>query len=151
MQQFLKSKVKNKLKKLNEANVINISRSTLASSGIGTNSLNDGLTFNRVFGTRVQDRKISLNVPDACQLLGVFESNDSGDADLPSLTLTAYSGPSGNNSDLIVGEKITGLDSNAVAVVVEKPSDTTLGIVLLNQNTFNIGETVKAEKSGVTA
>ena len=51
----LKSKVKNKLKKLNEANVINISRSTLASSGIGTNSLNDGLTFNRVFGTRVQD------------------------------------------------------------------------------------------------
>ena len=70
---------------------------------------------------------------------------------LPSLTLTAYSGPSGNNSDLIVGEKITGLDSNAVAVVVEKPSTTTLGIVLLNQNTFNIGETVKAERSGVTA
>ena len=68
------------------------------------------LTFNRVFGTRVQDRKISLNVPDAVQLLAVFESNDSGDADLPSLTLTAYSGPSGNNSDLIVGEKITGLD-----------------------------------------
>ena len=147
----LKSKVKNKLKKLNEANVINISRSTLPSSGIGTNSLNDGLTFNRVFGTRVQDRKISLNVPDACQLLGVFESNDSGDADLPSLTLTAYSGPSGNNSDLIVGEKITGLDSNAVALVVEKPSTTILGIVFLNQNTFNIGETVKAERSGVTA
>ena len=147
----LKSKVKNKLKKLNEANVINISRSTLASSGIGTNSLNDGLTFNRVFGTRVQDRKISLNVPDAVQLLAVFESNDSGDADLPSLTLTAYSGPSGNNSDLIVGEKITGLDSNAVAVVVEKPNVTTLGIVFLNQNTFNIGETVKAERSGVTS
>ena len=96
------------------------------------------MTFNRVFGTRVQDRKISLNVPDACQLLGVFESNDSGDADLPSLTLTAYSGPSGNNSDLIVGEKITGLDSNAVALVVEKPNTTTLGIVLLNQNEFNI-------------
>ena len=147
----LKSKVKNKLKKLNEANVININRSTLSSSGIGTNSLNDGLTFNRVFGTRVQDRKISLNVPDVCQLLGVFESNDSGDADLPSLTLTAYSGPSGNNSDLIVGEKITGLDSNAIAVVVEKPSTTTLGIVLLNQNEFNIGETIKAERSGVTA
>ena len=147
----LKSKVKNKLKKLNESNVINISRSTLASSGIGTNSLNDGLTFNRVFGTRVQDRKISLNVPDACQLLGVFESNDSGDADLPSLTLTAYSGPSGNNSDLIVGEKITGLDSNAVALVVEKPNVTTLGIVFLNQNIFNVGETVKAERSGVTA
>jgi len=147
----LKSKVKNKLKKLNDANVINITRSSLAASGIGTNSLNDGLTFNRVFGTRVQDRKISLNVPDAVQLLGVFESNDAGDADLPSLTLTAYSGPSGNNSDLIAGEKITGLDSNAVAVVVEKPSTTTLGVVLLNQNEFAIGETVKTERSGVTA
>ena len=89
--------------------------------------------------------------PDAVQLLAVFESNDAGDADLPSLTLTAYSGPSGNNSDLIVGEKITGLDSNAVAVVVEKPNVTTLGIVFLNQNTFNIGETVKAERSGVTS
>ena len=134
----LKSKVKNKLKKLNEANVINITRSTLSSSGIGTNSLNDGLTFNRVFGTRVQDRKISLNVADGCQLLAVFESNDSGDADLPSLVLTAYSGPSGNNSDLIVGEKLTGLDSNAVAVVVEKPSTTAVGVVFLNQNTFNV-------------
>ena len=147
----LKSKVKNKLKKLNDANVINITRSSLAASGIGTNSLNDGLTFNRVFGTRVQDRKISLNVPDAVQLLGVFESNDAGDADLPSLTLTAYSGPSGNNSDLIAGEKITGLDSNAIAVVVEKPSTTTLGVVLLNQNQFAIGETVKTERSGITA
>ena len=147
----LKSKVKNKLKKLNEANVINITRSSLAASGIGTNSLNDGLTFNRVFGTRVQDRKISLNVPDAAQLLGVFESNDSGNADLPSITLTAYNGPSGNNSDLIVGEKITGLDSNAVALVVEKPNVTTLGVVLLNQNEFTIGETVKAERTGVTA
>ena len=147
----LKSKVKNKLKKLNSANVINITRSSLSASGIGTNTLNDGLTPNRIFGTRVQDRKISLNVPDAVQLLGVFESNDAGDADLPSLTLTAYSGPSGNNSDLIVGEKITGLDSNTVAVVAEKPSTTTLGIVLLNQNEFAVGETIKTERSGITA
>ena len=91
----LKSKVKNKLKKVNEANVINVTRSTNASSGIGTNTLNDGLTNSRVFGTRVQDRKISLNVPDVASLLAVFESNDSGDADLPSVNLTAYSGPSG--------------------------------------------------------
>ena len=82
-----------------------------------------------------------MNAPDACQLLGVFESNDSGDADLPSLTLH-YIHALSNNSDLIVGEKLTGLD-NAVAVVVEKPNTTTLGIVLLNQNTFNVGETIK--------
>ena len=142
----LKSKVKNKLKKLNDANVINITRSTLTSSGIGTNTLNDGLTNSGIFGTRVQDRKISLNVPDVVQLLAVFESNDSGDADLPALTLTAYSGPSGNNSDLIVGEQIIGLDSNAVGLVVEKPNVNTLGIVLQNQNVFSIGEREKHQK-----
>ena len=147
----LKSKVKNKLKKVNEANVISITRSTLSSSGIGTNTLNDGLTNSRIFGTRVQDRKISLNVPDAASLLGVFESNDAGDADLPAVTLTAYSGPSGNNSDLIVGEQLIGLDSNAVGLVVEKPTVTSVGIVLLNQNNFSAGEKIKATRSGVTA
>ena len=147
----LKSKVKNKIKKLNSANVINITGSSLSASGISTNSLNDGLTPNRVFGTRVQDRKISLNVPDACQLLAVIESNDNGDADLPSLTLTAFSGPSGNSSDLIIGEKITGLTNNAVALIAEKPSATTIGIVLLNENLFDANEVIKTEKSGITA
>jgi hypothetical protein len=147
----LKSKVKNKLKKLNDANVLIVNRSSSAASGVGTNTSNDGLTYSTVFGTRVQDKKISLNVPDACQLLAVIESNDNGDADLPSLVLTGFSGPSGNNSDLIIGEKITGLNSNAVAVVVEKPNNTTLGIVFLNENTFDVGETVKTQKSGINA
>ena len=147
----LKAKVKTKQKKLNDSNVLVVNRSVESASGIGTNTLNDGLTSSTVFGTRVQDSKISLNVPDAVDLLAVIESNDAGDPDLPALTLTAYDGPSGNNSDLIVGEKITGLASNAVGLVVEKPNVTTLGIVLLNQNTFDVGEKVKAEKSGVTA
>jgi len=147
----IKGTVRNKQKRINEANVVVIGRSKLTSSGIGTNTLNDGLTYSRVYGTRVQDKKISLNVPEAVQLLAVFESNDSTDADLPSLTLGSYSGPSGNNTDLIVGEKITGTESNAVAVVVEKPNTSTIGVVLLNQNQFILGETVRASKSGVTA
>jgi len=156
----IKSKIKTKQKKLQDANVLVVNRSTLAASGIGTNTLNDGLTTNSVFGTRVQDSKISLNVPDACELLAVIESNDAGDPDLPALTLTAYDGPTGNNSDLIIGEKITGLTSNAVALVVEKPNVTTLGVVFLNQNAvdperagsiFDVGEKIKTEKSGITA
>ena len=146
-----KAKVTNKQKKINEANVIVVNRSKLTSSGIGTNTLNDGLTYSRVYGTRVQDRKISLNVPEVVRVLAVFESNDASDPDLPSLTLGSYSGPSGNNIDLIVGEQIIGLESNAVAVVVEKPNVTAIGVVKLNQNQFILGETVKAVKSGVTA
>ena len=112
----LKSKVTNKQKKLNEANVLVVKRSTLEASGIGTNTLNDGLNVSvtdkensRVFGTRVQDEKISLNVPDAAQLLGVFESNDTSEPDLPSITMSGFSGPSSNNADLIIGERLTGL------------------------------------------
>ena len=112
----LKSKVKTKQKKLNESNTIVINRSSSSSSGIGTNTANDGLTQSDVFGTRVQDRKISLNVPDVVEVLAVIESNDNGDPDLPTVALTTYDGPSGNNSDLIIGEKITGLASNAVAL-----------------------------------
>jgi len=147
----LKGTVRNKQKKINDANVIVINRSKLTSSGIGTNTLNDGLTFSRVYGTRIQDRKISLNVADAVELLAVFESNDASDPDLPSLTLGGYSGPSGNNTDFIIGEQIIGLESNAVAVVIEKPSSTSLGVVPLNENNFILGETVKTIKSGVTA
>ena len=51
----------------------------------------------------------------------------------------------------MLGEKITGLESNAVGLVVEKPNVTTLGIVLLNQNSFTINEKIKTEKSGITA
>ena len=147
----LKSKVTNKQKKLNEANVLILNRSTLTSSGIGTNTLNDGLSFSNVFGTRVQDEKISLNVPDAAQLLGVFESNDTSEPDLPSITMSGFSGPSSNNADLIIGEKLTGLNSNAVVAVIEKSGTDAVGIVNLNEKDFEVGETVRGEKSGITA
>ena len=147
----LKGTVRNKQKNLNTANTLIVNRSRLDASGIGTNTLNDGLTFSRVFGTRVQDRRISLNVPDVVDVIGIFESDDATDPDLPSLTLGAYSGPSGNNTDLIVGEKLTGVDSGAVAVVVEKPNTVAVGVVPLNELTFNDGETVTSEQSGVTA
>ena len=41
----LKAQVVDKLKKINDANVISINRSTNRASGIGTNSKNDGLTY----------------------------------------------------------------------------------------------------------
>mgnify|MGYP001176090435 CR=1 FL=1 len=147
----LKSNVRNKSKLLNEANVLVINRSKLASSGIGTNTLNDGLTNSRVYGTRVQDRQISLNVPEAIELLGVFESNDASDPDLPGITLGAYSGPSGNNSDMRIGEKLIGIDSDAVAVITEKPNTTTVGAVFLNENTFSVGERVRTSNTNITA
>ena len=112
---------------------------------------NDGLEFSNVFGTRIQDEKISLNVPDAAQLLGVFESNDTSEPDLPSITLSGFSGPSSNNADLIIGERLTGLISNTVVAVIEKSGTDAVGIINLNEKDFEIGETVRGEKSGITA
>ena len=147
----LKATVNNKLKKLNSANVLVVNRSTDEGSGIGTNTKNDGLTFSRAYGTRVQDEEISLNLPDCVEMVGVYESNDNGNPDLPSITLTAYGGPSGNNTDFIIGEKVTGLNSDAVALFAERPDTTTIGIVFLNDNRFTLGETLLTEKSGITA
>ena len=147
----LKSKVTTKQKKLNEANVLIINRSSSTASGIGTNTLNDGLTHHNAYGTRVQDEKICLNVPDAVELLGVFESRDISEPDLPSLTLSGFSGPNSSNQDLILGEQLTGLDSDAIVSVVERSGTTSVGVVNLNEEDFLIGETVRGSKSGITA
>ncbi len=146
---LLKGDIKTKLKKINDANVISIVNSNDVASGVGTNTKNDGLTFSKIYGTRVQDEKISLNVPECVSLVAVFESNDSGDADLPGLTLTSYSGPSSNNNDFIIGEQLIGKSSNGVGLFCERPNTTTCGIVQLNPNEFQIGEPVVGQKSGV--
>ena len=36
---------------------------------------NNGLTYNTVFGTRVEDDEICLNVPDGVRVHAVFESS----------------------------------------------------------------------------
>ena len=147
----LKTKTVVKQKKLNEANVLIISRSNSTASGIGTNTSNDGLTYHTAFGTRVQDEKISLNVPDAAQLLGVFESNDTSEPDLPSITLTGFDGPTGTNADFIIGEKLTGSDEGAIVSIIEKSGTNAVGVINLNDEDLDVGEVVVGSKSGVSA
>ena len=84
-------------------------------------------------------------------MLGVFESNDNNEPDLPSITLTGFDGPSGTNADFIVGEKLTGLDEGAVVAIIEKSGTDSVGVVNLNEEDLDIGEVVKGSKSGVTA
>ena len=65
-----------------------------------------GLTFgNFPFGTRVQDSIISLGVPDAMILYGVFESLDGNDPQAPSMTTASLDGPNNTTNDLIIGEE----------------------------------------------
>jgi len=138
-----------KNKKLNKTSSIIVSNSKLTLSGIGTTTLNDGLTYSNVYGTRVQDREISLNVPDVVRFLAIYESEDKNDPILPNLALTGFTGPSNNNSDYVIGEIITGKSSGAVGLIVNKKDSDKLEYVFLNTFNFSIGEVIVGKDSSV--
>ena len=145
-----KSKVKSKQKTLvREAKKI-ITGSNRTNSGI-TTGLTDGLTPSGIFGKRVQDREISLDVPDVVNIVAVFESSSNGDATVPFLTLGSFNGPNGNNTDVIVGEIGIGQSSGAAAQVLSRNGTTKVDVIFQNPTGFIENEEVRFEESGVRA
>ena len=140
-----------KQKTLNKASTLVVDKSIYAASGIGTTTINDGLTYNKVYGVRVQDNEICLNVPDVVRVLAVYESGDTSDPQLPKIQLTGFTGPSNNNQDFIVGEQITGKSSGAVALIVGKISSDSLEYVYLNASQFSVEEVITSDQSAVSA
>jgi len=149
---LVKSKAKAKIKKKNRVNSIIVNKSKYSGSGIGGTTLNDGLIYGKYpYGTRVQDETISLNVPDVTSVLAIYESSGTGDPTAPAMVLSDINGPTLTTSDLVIGEKITGSTSGAVAVVAEKSSATQIYYINKNSNLFQQGETVTFEESGIQA
>jgi hypothetical protein len=144
-------KPNSKSKKLNKATTLVVSNSKLSSSGIGTTTLNDGLTYSQVYGTRVQDEEICLNVPDAVRVLAVYESSGLSDPQLPKLNLTSFTGPSNNNQDFIIGEKLVGKKTGAVGLLVSKNGVNEVEFTYLNLFQFEDGETIEGKESGIKA
>ena len=141
-----------KIKKKNRVNSLIVDKSKLSGSGIGATTLNDGLSFGSFpFGTRVQDKKISLNTPDVINVLGIFESLDTNDPSCPKLTISSLDNQSGKASDLIIGEKIVGSQSNTVAIVSEILSETQISFIALNEGEFKDNESISFEESNTTA
>ncbi|MHA1967845.1 MAG: DUF4815 domain-containing protein, partial [Candidatus Hodarchaeales archaeon] len=138
-----------KSKKLNKTSSIVIENSKLVSSGIGTTTLNDGLNYSNIYGTRVQDRQISLNVPEVLRFLAIYESTDTSDPILPNLSLSSFSGPSNTNSDFILGEEIRGKSSGAVGLVVSRKDADKLEYVHLNTFKFSMGEVIVGKESSI--
>ena len=109
-----KSKIKNK----NRIKTLIVDKSKYSASGIGSTTLNDGLTFGKYpYGTRVQDENICLNVPDIIQIHSIYESLNTSDPSAPTAVLFSITSPSTTTSELIIGEKITGQTSGAIAYV----------------------------------
>jgi hypothetical protein len=115
------------------------------SSGISTST--NGLTVSNVYGIRVEDREISLNVPDVESVLAVYESSTTNEPELPSITLTDLNSNILNSS---IGEKIIGTTSNAVATLVSTTSNRA-NLVYLNENKFVANEEVTFEVSNIKA
>ena len=149
----IKPKAKNKIK--NRVNSIIIDKSVKSASGIGSTTLNDGLTYgNYPFGTRVQDEHISLNSADLIEVHGIFElatdpSVDNTSPSSPTMILSSITGPTSKTSDLVIGESIIGETSNAHAIVGVKVTDSKIAFLPKNQLSFKEGEVVRFEESGV--
>ena len=147
-----KTKPTAKIKRKERVNTQLIDKSSQTGSGTGGTTLNDGLTSGSYpFGTRVQDEKISLNTPDVLNVLGIFESLSTDDPSAPKMTLSSIDSPAGKTTDLIIGEKIKGVSSGAVALYAETLSDSQISFVLLNDVDFREGESVNFEESNVQA
>jgi len=136
-----------KQKVLNRCATVTISRSSNSASGIGTSKLNDGLTYSGIFGTRVQDKEISLNVPDVLRVHAIYESNDTSSPTLPQLTLVEISGSLLN---AIQGDVVVGTETKASARVVSTTASS-VTFTYLTEKSFSIDESVTFKKSGITA
>ena len=144
---FVKNGIQSKLKQFNRSQTINISLSKYPESGTGiSTSINDGLSYNRFYGLRVQDEEISLNYPDVAKIIAIYESLNTS---APSLDVVSFSSIANVDVNAIVGENIVGQTSKAIARIVTKPSSNNLGIVYLNTDRFVAGENIIFEESNI--
>ena len=105
---------------------------------------NYGLTYSNLYGTRIEDRDISLGLVDCYRLHAVYESNDDSDPVLPSVVLV-------EPVFFANGTIVTGKTSKARAKVVDFNSgNLTLSLVYL-EGAFIAGETVDGFDSNDTA
>ena len=116
------------------------------SSGVGTAEF--GLSKNAYYGLRVDDEEVSLNVADVKEVIAVYESLDSAD---PALDVLGFVNGLELEANLVVGESLVGAASGAVARVVSIPSPSTVRIVYLSQDKFEIGELITFNESSVSS
>ena len=149
-----KDKVTSKSKRKGVVEILTLDKSSTNGSGNDTSGIattrNDGLTYGSYpYGTRVQDEKISLNIPDIIKIHAVYQSSDAADPILPNLTLSSLDGPTGKTDDLIIGEEFVGSISGARGMYAVQQNSSKISFVYLNENTFEAGEIVNFLDSGV--
>ena len=148
---IIKNKIKSKLKEYKRSQVLNVTRSKYAKSGsvnvgLGASTIADGLIFDQRYGLRLQDETISLNYPDAVQVLAIYESINT---DAPKLDVLQFTSTADVTTNAIIGENIIGENSKIVARVVGKPNTNKLSIIYQTPDKFNVGESVVFSESNI--
>ena len=138
-----KNNIKNKKKEYTRSEKVTVTGTV---SGVSTSTT--GLTASSFYGMRVQDREISLNLPDAVKVIAVYESYTSS---APTLDSLEFPSGLGLDTNSILGEKIVGRSGGAIAQIVTRSSATEVEIVYLNSNKFTVGEIVDFEESAITS
>ena len=149
-----KNKVDSKIKTYNRSTKLNVTKSKYPASGStalggGASELRDGLTFNKFFGLRVQDEKISLNHPDVVKIIAIYESVDGATPTLDKLKFSASISVSDN---CIVGENVIGSESGAVARVISTNAGgdpNSIEVVYLNDSILTTREEVTFDESKI--
>ncbi len=151
-----KTGLTNKQKVKNEGTFTLIDKSNLQASGTNSSgistTLNDGLLYgNYPFGTRIQDKIISLNVPDVVTLYGLFESTSDSDPVPPTMTTGSMDGPTNSTEDISIGEFVIGTNSGAAAIVIGKIDANSIEFAYGNNKKFTENEIISFSDSGVRA
>lgn len=135
----VKIKNKNKLLQRSQKLLVNKTKNQV--------STQYGLTKNNFYGLRIEDKEISLNIPEVTRLIAVYESLDQNSPILDKLTFTSSLNL---NTNAILGETIKGESSSAIARIVNLSSTSEIEIVYLNENKFIVGENVEFNESNIS-
>ena len=138
-----KNNIKNKKKEYTRSEKVSVTRTV---SGVSTSTA--GLTQNDFYGLRVEDKEISLNLPDVVKVVSIYESYDSN---APTLDSLEFPSGLGLDTNSILGEKIVGREGGAIAQVRNSLIRNKVEIVYLNSNKFSVGEVVDFEESAITS
>ena len=136
-----KNSITNKTKNFTRSEKVNITRTV---SGVSTAI--SGLTEGSFYGTRVQDKEICLNFPDVVEVLAVYESYDTS---APTLDSIEFPAGLALNTNSVLGERVVGSTSGAIAQVVTRSSATKVEIVYLSSNKFVVGEVATFGESNI--
>jgi hypothetical protein len=143
-----KPKAKKKIK--NRVNSLIVDKSTNPASGIGSTTINDGLVYGAYpYGTRVQDKLISLGYPDVMKIHGIYETAGTEVPSAPKMVLSDINSQSTTTVELTVGEHIIGQNSGAVAIYAERLTDSQISFIYKNDFIFAEGEVVIFKESQI--